>query len=109
MRKIFAIIILTATLLGLLSGCGSKELEPIEKAQARAVEIGEQYLNYEITGTEARELLQSIKVPEVESGNGQLYLNVDIDYLAYIIAKRDSTYAEIKERVDQIASSDYTK
>lgn len=109
MKRIFAVILTAATLLTLLAGCKKKELSPIEKAQARAVAIGEQYLNYEITGAEAREMLNAIKVPEVESGNGQTYLKADIGYLAFIIAKQDSTYNEIKEKVEAIKKYDYTK
>lgn len=108
MRKIFAVVIIAATLLSLLSGCGAKaELEPIEKAQAKAVEIGRQYLDFEITAKEAKEMLNSIKVPETE-GNGQIYLDADIRYLAFIIAKQDSSYDEIKKKVEWIASRDYT-
>lgn len=108
MRKIFAIIALAATLLSLLCGCGAdKELEPIEKAQAKAVEIGQQYLDFEITAKEAKEMLDSIKVPETD-GSGQLALDVDISYLSFIIGKQDSTYKEIKEKVEYIASQDYT-
>lgn len=107
MRKIFAVIILAATLLSLLSGCGQKELEPIEKAQAKAVEIGQRYLDFEITAKEAKEMLDSIKVPETE-GNGQLYLDVDIGVLSFLIGKQDSTYEKIKEKVESIANSDYT-
>ena len=105
MKKIFAVIILAATLLSLLSGCGEKE--PIEKAQAKAVEIGQQFLDFEITGKEAREMLNDIRVPETE-GNGQVYLDADIGYLAFIIAKQDSSYDDIKKKVDSIASRDYT-
>lgn len=107
MKKAIALIVSVAIMLGLFAGCGEKELAPIEKAQARAVEIGEQFLNFEITGAEARELLNGIKVPETE-GNGDVYLDADIDYLAFIIAKWDSTYAEIEEKVEWIASQDYT-
>lgn len=109
MKKVVVTIISMAIVLGLFAGCGEKELSPIEKAQARAVEIGEQYLNFEVTGEEARNLLNSIKVPAVESGNGQTYLKADIGYLAFIIAKRDSTYEEIEKRVKWIASQDYTE
>lgn len=109
MKKVFCIITAAVLAAGLLVGCGKKELTPIEKAQARAVEIGEQYLNFEISGAEARKLLDDIKVPEVETGNGQIYLSADINYLAFIIAKQDSTYADIKERVEKIAKNDYTK
>lgn len=107
MKRFFAVIILAATLLSLLGGCGKKELTPIEKAQARAVEIGEQYLNFEITGKEARELLNGIRVPETE-GNGQVYLKGDIGALAFIIAKQDSSYEDIKKKVDWIAERDYS-
>lgn len=106
MRKFFAAIILASTMLTLLAGCGKA---PIEKAQARAVEIGKQYLNYEITGQEAREMLDSIKVPAVESGNGQLYLEVDISALSFLILKNDSTFEEIRDKIDSIESRDYTE
>lgn len=108
MKKIFAIILTATILMSLVAGCGAKERTPIEKAQARAVEIGEQYLNFEITGAEARELLNGIKVPETE-GNGDVYLDADIGYLAFIIAKWDSTYEQIEKKVEWIASQDYTK
>ena len=104
MKTVIALLIV----LLLLIGCGS-EPTPIDKAQARAVEIGEQFLDYEITGTEARELLQAIKVPETETGVGQTYLQADINYLAFIIAKKDSTYTEIQERIDQLSSNDYNR
>lgn len=107
MRKFFAVITLAATLLSLLGGCGG-ELEPIEKAQARAVEIGEQYLNFEITAEEAKEMLDSIKVPETE-GNGQIYLDADIGYLAFLIIKHDGTYEDVKKKVESIAKDDYTE
>lgn len=107
MRKIFAIIILAATLLSLLCGCGQKELEPIEKAQAKAVEIGQQYLDFEITAKEAKEMLDSIKVPETE-GDGQLSLDVDIGYLSFIIGKQEGTYEDVRKKVEFIASQDYT-
>ena len=107
MKRVILAILILAILFGLVAGCGKKELTPIEKAQARAVEIGEQYLNFEITGAEARKLLNGIKVPETE-GNGQLYLRTDIGYLAFIIAKESSSYEEIEEKVKEIASSDYT-
>lgn len=107
MKKVIVLLLSVALMLGLYTGCRGRELTPIEKAQARAVEIGEQYLNFEITGAEARELLNAIKVPAVESGHGQLYLEADIGFLAFIIAKQDSTYDEIEKKVEWIASRDY--
>lgn len=107
MRKIFAVVIIAATLLSLFSGCGKKELEPIEKAQAKAVEIGEQYLNFEITGKEAEEMLDSIKVPETE-GTGQLELSADIAALSFSISLPSTSYDAIQRRVEMIAKHDYT-
>lgn len=109
MKKIIAAIILVTALLGLVAGCAKKELTPIEKAQARAVEIGKQYLNFEITGAEARKLLDAINVPETESGKGQIYLKGDIAGLSFYIAKDGTPYEEIQERVDRIASNDYNE
>lgn len=105
MKKTF--LLLVAMVL-LLSACS--EPTPIEKAQQRAVSIGEQFLNYEITEDEAKAALDSIKVPETE-GSGGLSLKVDIDYLSFIIGKElggAATYEEIEEKVEWIRSRDYT-
>ena len=101
-KRLIALLCAVLIVLG-LAGCGEKS--PIEKAQAKAVEIGEQYLDFEITAKEAKEMLDSIKVPETE-GNGQLYLQVDIDALSYNIMYGDS-YEDIARRVDRIAARNY--
>lgn len=110
MKKLFAVIALAATLMSLLAGCGAeKELTPIEKAQAKAVEIGQQYLDFEITAKEAKEMLDDIKVPETDGeGHGQLQLDVDIGVLSFLIGKQGSTYEDVKKKVEFIASQDYT-
>lgn len=109
MKKIFVLFILLAALLTLVGCNAEKELEPIEKAQAKVVEIGRQYLDYEITAAEAEEMLDSVKVPETESGKGTIYLSADRSALRFLIVKSDSTYAEIEEKVEWIASRDYTE
>jgi hypothetical protein len=103
MRKIFAVVIAAATLLSLLGGCAK---EPIEKAQAKVVEIGEQYLNFEITAAEAVEKLEAIKVPEAE-GRGQDALETFRDGLVRRIEDPDTPYEEIKKEVDLIAKIDF--
>lgn len=103
MKRITALF-LVLCLSFLLCSCG--EPSPIEKAQQRAVEIGEQYLNYELTAEEAEDQLDSIKVPETE-GNGQSYLEGDIGYLGFLIIKNDSTYEEIQKKVESIKNSTY--
>lgn len=104
MKKTFLLLI---ALVLLLSACSEPELSPIEKCQQKAVSIGEQFLNYEITEDEAVEQLHSLKAPETEGG-GQLFLDVDIGYLAFLILQENSTYEEIKEKVEWIRSRDYT-
>lgn len=106
MKKIF-MCFLALCLLVVLCSCGSQEeLTPIEKAQQRAVEIGEQFLDYELTREEAREQLDSILVPETE-GNGQVYLEADINYLSFLLLKNDSSYEDIKDRVEDIKNFTY--
>jgi hypothetical protein len=106
MKKYIALLCAVLILAGLV-GCGAeKELAPIEKVQARAAEIGQQFLDGELSEKEAKEKLDSLKVPEVE-GNGQLYLETDINYLSFIIGINDSTYEEIQEKVDWIAGRNY--
>lgn len=113
MKKIISVILCLALLLPCLLGCAEKQ--PIEKAQERAVEIGEQYLDYEITAKEAMEKLDSISVPEAEGYEyGKTFLEGDISALYLLISRQDSTMAkvtweEIKEKVDWIKNRDYTK
>lgn len=98
------IILLSFCITLILSGCGASD---IERAQARAVDIGESYLDYEITAQEAAEQLDSILVPETE-GNGQTYLEADITALSFAITRRDSTYEEVEVKVEYIKGRDYT-
>lgn len=115
MKKILAIFLLMTTLLAVLVGCSSspgaettpKELTPIEKARNRAVAIGEQYLNFEISADEARELLEDIKVPEAGHKTGALCLRVNINHLIYILGRPETTYEEIQEDVEDMATLDF--
>ncbi len=113
MKKILAIFLLMTTLLAVLVGCSSeaeaapKELTPIEKARNRAVAIGEQYLNFEISADEARELLEGIKVPEGDSKSDALCLRISIRHLVYILGRPETTYEEIQEDVEDMATLDF--
>lgn len=98
------LILLSICITLILCGCGASD---IEKAQARAVDIGESYLDYEITAQEAAEQLDNILVPETE-GNGQTYLEADIAFLSFIISKQDTTYEEVEAKVEYIKGRDYT-
>lgn len=108
-NKRFIVLLCAVLILVGLVSCGEKEKElaPIERVQARAAEIGQQFLDGELTEAEAKEKLDSLKVPETE-GNGQTYLEADIAYLSFIINKRGSTYEDVQEKVDWIADYDYT-
>ena len=107
-KRPIALLCAVLILVGLV-GCGAeeKELPPIEKVQARAAEIGQQFLDGELTAAEAKEKLDDLKVPATE-GHGQLYLETDIDALSFKIGKKDSTYEDIQDKVDSIASRNYT-
>lgn len=107
-KRFIALLCAVLILVGLV-GCGEKEKElaPIEKVQARAAEIGQQFLDGELTEAEAKEKLESLRVPETE-GTGQFELECDIDALVFSICKRGSTYEDVQRKVDSIARQDYT-
>ena len=102
MRKYIALLCALLIALG-LAGCGKS---PIDKVQDRAVEIGEQFLDGELTKAEAREKLDSLMVPETE-GTGQITLQNDINHLRFTIGKNDSTYDDVKYEIDHIAARNY--
>lgn len=108
MKKARFLLIFMAVLALFLTGCnGKKEPAPIEKAQQRVVEIGEQFLNYEITASEAKEMLDSILVPETE-GNGQTFLKGDIAALQFNIISVNATYEAVQKKVQYIKEANYT-
>lgn len=109
MKKVIVLLLSVTLMLGLFVGCRGRELTPIEKAQARAVEIGERYLNFEITGAEASKLLKAIKVPATETGDGQMRLELDISLLASAMVMSTFSYEDIEYKVKAIKAYDYTK
>ena len=118
MKKMVSIILIILTT-AILLGCSEKEKEkePIEKAQDKVVEIGEAFLNYEITADEAIEMLDGILVPDTETGVATTSLEADIGSLtASLIASKSpvkfssgytGTYSEIAEKVEHIKNEDY--
>ena len=105
MRKIGVLFLTVVLILGLCS-C---EKTQIEKAQDKIVEIGEQFLNYELTANEAEEKLDSIVIPETE-GNGSLHLSVNKDTLSLLILKtktNSATFEEIQDKINYIKNSDF--
>ena len=88
-------------------GCGEKS--QIEKAQDKIVEIGEQFLNYELTADEASERLDSVVVPTGD-GAGFSSLDTNKDFLSYLILKSKkgmSTFEEIEEKITDIKDTNY--
>ena len=87
----------------------------IDKARDRAVEIGRQFLDYEITVDEANDRLDSILVPETESGHGSIHLKADISTLQLMLLyvknpySDNYTYDDIKDHVDDMAATDYNE
>ncbi len=105
MKKARYFLIFSVFLAVFLTGCSAED-RALKKAQKRAVKIGEQFLDYELTAAEAKEQLASIVVPETED-NGTVYLSADIAYLSFIIGNRNATYEDIKEKVKYIKERDY--
>lgn len=106
-NKIALFVLMVTLVAALFVGCGNKT--QIEKAQAKIVSIGEQFLDYELTREEAKKQLESIAIPSTE-GNGALYLSADKSYLEYLIIKtgtNDKIYDEIKEKIQHIKKGNY--
>ena len=106
MKKAF-FILLVGVMIFTFCGCGEKS--QIEKAQEKIVEIGEQFLEYELTADEAREKLDSVIVP-VGDGFGFSNLDTSKDYLSYLILKSKNgraTFEEIEEQIMNIKKSNY--
>ena len=104
-KKAIALIMIVCT----LSLVACKEKTQIEKAQDRIVEIGKQYLNYELTADEAKEKLDSIIIPDIE-GNEDLYLTVDRDALSYYITKSKvsrSSLSDVEKQLENIRNQKY--
>lgn len=108
MKKAFLLIVVVVFLVitFLLLPWKGMGQEPIELAQDRVVEIGEQYLDFEITGAEAAARLSDIRVPQAESGEDKERLETGIWLLTRYIEDPEHTYEEIKEQVEYIASLD---
>ena len=101
------IVLLIGLTVFTFGGCGEKS--QIEKAQDKIVEIGERFLEYELTADEARERLDSVLVPAGD-GLGYSNLNTSKDFLSYLILKSKngmSTFEEIKEEITHIKETDY--
>ena len=105
--RIVSIVLILAAIVVIFVGCGEKS--QIEKAQDKVVSIGEQFLDYEITADEAIEKLDSIAIP---STGDSLGLEVDKDYLGYLILKtitNSATFEEIEEKINYINKANYEK
>ena len=105
MKKARIFLIFSVFLALFLTGCKAED-KALKKAQKRAVEIGEQFLDYELTAAEAKELLDDILVPETED-NGQLALQCDIDALSFAIGRVNASYEDVQDKVEYIRDTNY--
>lgn len=109
MKRTTILFLLLALCLALVA-CGGKAKTPIEKAQAKIVEIGEQFLNYELTADEAKEKLDSILIPDTDDNN-DTYLEAHKGALVFQIIKSktgSAGYDDVKDKIDWIKGFDYT-
>lgn len=106
MKKGFIILLIGVTIFT-FGGCGEKS--QIEKARDKIVEIGEQFLDYELTADEAKERLDSVIVPGGD-GLGFSSLDTNKDFLSYLILKSKNgraTFEEIAEKITDIKENNY--
>ncbi len=103
MKRLLSLLVVLGLLLA-CAACGA-EPTPVEKCRQKAVSIGEQLLDYEITADEAVELLDSLIVPEVE-GINPVSLSADIAALAFSI-RTESSYEQIQRKVEYIRTAIY--
>ncbi|MBO4693971.1 MAG: hypothetical protein J5659_06260 [Clostridia bacterium] len=104
--KILSLLFILIIIFGLCVGCGQKEtsMTRSQKAQAKAVEICEKYLNFEITTDEAKKQLESIAD---RLGEDDLSLDVDISYLAYILTKPNVDIDEFTRKYEYVRDHNY--
>ena len=105
MKKARILLIFSVFVAVFLAGCSAED-RALKTAQKRAVEIGEQFLDYELTAAEAVEMLDDILVPETED-NGQLALQCDIDALSFAIGRVHASYEDIQDKVEAIKDREY--
>lgn len=110
MKKVVALLIAIVTVAALFAGCtGEKtsDKEPIVKAQEKVVQIGQEFLDYDITAEEAVAKLKSVLVPHAfKEGHDRLV--GDIEMLVFLIDREDRTYDSIERKIDYIKKSKYT-
>ena len=110
MKKVVALLIVIVTLGALFAGCTGEKTsnkEPIIKAQEKVVQIGQDFLDYEITAEDAVANLRSVLVPNAFK-DGHDRLVGDIEMLIFLIDREDRTYDSIERKVDYIKKSKYT-
>lgn len=86
MKRTFAIIL--AALIALtVTACGKKELTKCEKAQKKAIEVCERYINFEITSEEAHALLDDIEAHLSSNEEEELFLKCQIGMVSFGLTK----------------------
>lgn len=102
--SILLAVILAVMLMLTFSAC--KEKTQYEKARDKAVEIAEQYLDYELTASEAVERLESIAIPS-EDYYCYTVLSADISALAWDINHTD--FDGVKRQIEIMNFDSYLK
>ena len=100
-KVLITILTLIIILIG-LTGCSNSS--PLDKARKRAIKIGEDYLNYEITNKEAIELLNDIIIPE-DDNNDDLVIYICIRDLQENIENKN--YNGIIEEITTLRQYSY--
>ena len=93
------------------AGCQEekKELSQVDKAKNKVLQIGHQFLDYEITADEAYDQLDALLLPDSDSCFSALCLSIDTTSLKIKLRANRPSYSEIEEciaNIERIDTSD---
>lgn len=84
--------------------CSCKAQTRTEKAQRKAVEICESYLNFDISKEDAKNELNSV-ASSIESEN--ISLGVEINYIAYLLTKPSVSMEDFQYHYEFLKNAKY--
>lgn len=92
MKKTLTILLVLLSLISILTACG-KEVSRAEKAKAKALEVCENYLDFDITASEAKKQLEDIETALGDKMDEGI-VGMHIRALVYDLTKGDTTAFE---------------
>lgn len=96
-----------AVVLSVFTGCQEElKLSQVEKAKNKVLQIGNQFLDYEITADEAYDQLNELLLPDKDSCFSALRLAIGVQALMFDLNAIQPNYTEIEDDIKKIESID---